>query len=298
MRPTRRTAFISAKETLMNRFLIVGGSGTVGSEIVKWLQKDGHPVRITTRQRTSSGNARAAERAHLDQKTGEGVKEAFEGVDRAFFLSPGGYADQYRMLSPLIQEAKRRKVRKVVLMTAFGANAVETSPLRRAEIELEKSGVPYNIIRPNWFMQNFNTFWVQGIRQEGKISLPAGSAKVSFIDTRDISAVAAKLLTSDGLNNQALDLTGPEAVDHSQVAQAISAATGKKVTYEDIDPGVLRERLLTAGLPEDYADFLLTIFGFLKLGYSAPVTDLVQKVAGRRPIDIRTYAQDHKKDWL
>ena len=46
------------------------------------------------------------------------TSEAFEGVERAFFLSPAGYADQYKNLSPLIQEAKRRGLKKEVLMTA------------------------------------------------------------------------------------------------------------------------------------------------------------------------------------
>src|SRR6185503_14578197 len=105
-------------------------------------------------------------------------------------------ADQYKVLSPLIQEAKRQGLEKVVLMTAMGANAVETAPFRRAEIELEKSGLTYNIVRPNWFFQNFNTFWIQGILNYGKILVPGGNAKTSFIDARDISAVVAKLLTT------------------------------------------------------------------------------------------------------
>jgi uncharacterized protein YbjT (DUF2867 family) len=280
------------------KYLIVGASGTVGSEIVKLLKQQGLQVRATTSKKTSAKTVDGVEKVHLDLATGEGLKEAFEGVDRAFFLSPAGYADQYRILSPLIREAKGRKLQKVVLMSAFGANANETAPLRRAEFELEKSGVPYNIIRPNWFMQNFNTFWVQGIREQGKIMLPAGSAKVSFIDARDISAVAAKLLTSDDFNNRAFDITGPESIDHDEVAKAISSVTGKKVAYQNIAPDEFRKGLVAAGLPQDYADFLVLIFGFLKEGYNARVTNDVQTILGRAPIGIKKYAQDYKQAWL
>jgi uncharacterized protein YbjT (DUF2867 family) len=276
--------------------LVVGASGTVGSELTQQLAAQGYKVLAATSK--NPGQAKnGIEQVHLDLATGLGIDKAFDGVDRAFLLSPPGYADQYKLLAPLIQEAKRRRLKKVVLMTAMGANAVETSPFRRAEIELEKSGVPYNIIRPSWFMQNFNTFWIQGIREQGKIQLPAGAGKASFIDARDIAAVAAALLTSDALNNRDFDLTGPQALDHSDVAQEISKATGRKVVYEEIAPEVLKNGLVSAGLPEDYVDFLIMIFGFLRAGYSAGITDSVERILGRAPGDFRSYAKVYKEAW-
>jgi len=273
--------------------LVVGASGTVGSELVHLLKAEGHRVRLTTSQKPKN-----PEQVHVDLATGEGLSAAFEGVDRAFLLSPPGYADQYAMLSPLIQEAKRRGLKKVVLMTAMGANAVETSPFRRAEIELEKSGLNFTILRPNWFLQNFNTFWVQGIRERRKILLPAGAAKVSFIDARDIAAVAARVLVDARFDRQALDLTGPEAIDHAQVARAIATATGEEVTYAEIAPEDLQKGLLAAGLPADYVSFLLVIFGFLREGYNARVTDGVSRVLGHGPRGLADYAQAYKQAWL
>lgn len=272
--------------------LVVGASGTVGSELVRLLKAEGHEVRATTSQAPKhSGQVR------VNLATGEGLSAAFQGVTKAFFLSPPGFADHHKMLSPLIQEAKRRGLKKVVLMTAMGANAVETSPFRRAEIELEKSGLNFTILRPNWFFQNFNTFWIQGILQQGKILLPAKNAKVSFIDARDISAVAAKALTSDIAQNQALDLTGPEAVNHQAVAKAISEVSGKKVEYQEIKPEELKAGLLGGGVPEDYADFLLLILGFLSQGYSERANGNVREILGRDPIGLKKYAHDHQASW-
>ncbi len=273
--------------------LVVGASGTVGTEMIRLLKEEGYEVRATTSQQPKT-----KEQVHMNLVTGEGIKAAMEGVDRAFFLSPPGYADQYKMLSPLIQEAKRKGLKKVVLMTAMGANAVETSPFRRAEIELEKSGLNYNIIRPNWFLQNFNTFWIQGILAQKKILLPAGTAKVGFIDARDIAAVAAKLVTTDSLNNKDFDLTGPESIDHSQVALALSKATGQNIAYEEIKPEVLKSGLLSAGLPADYVEFLLMIFGFLREGYSAAVNDNVKNITGHVPRNVSQYAADYKQSWM
>lgn len=274
--------------------LIVGASGTVGSELVRLLKADGYQTRAITSQKTKVGPGQV----YANLATGESLSAAFEGVDRAYLLSPPGYADQYKILSPLIQEAKRRGLKKVVLMTAMGANANEASPLRRAEVELEKSGLTYNIIRPNWFMQNFNTFWVQGIREQHVIALPAGTARTSFIDARDISAVAARLLVDDSLSGNAFDLTGPAAVTHAEAAAAISSATGLSVRYQDIEPKVLKDGLLSAGLPADYVDFMILIFGFLKEGYSAGITSSVKDILGREPHSLAQYVQDYKKSWL
>ena len=279
------------------KILIFGSSGIIGSEIVRILTKDGTTVRTTT-SKTPQATKNGVEQVKVDILTGEGLKHAFKGIETAFFLSPGGYADQYRVLSPLIQEAKMNGVKKVVLMTAMGANADANTPLRRAEIELEKSGLAYNIIRPNWFMQNFQTFWIQGIREQGKILLPAGKAKVSFIDTRDISEVAAKLLTSNQFDNKDFDLSGSEALDHDEVARIISGSTGKNISYQEIAPAELKKGLINAGLPADYADFILLILGFLAQGYNAGITPNVQKILGKSPRSFKHYALENKQAWL
>lgn len=272
--------------------LILGASGTVGSEVARQLTSEGHNI-----LRATSKDKLAADQVKLNLATGEGVKEAFSNIDRVFLISPPGYANQYDIISPLIQEAKRKGLKKVVLMTAMGANADENSPFRRAEVELEKSGLNYNIVRPNWFFQNFNTFWIQGINEHRKILLPVGEAKVSFIDARDISAVIAKLLVDDSFNNTDFDITGPSAIDHTEVAKAISSQIGEEVLYQEIQPQQLREGLLAAGLPEDYSDFLLLILGFLKEGYNAGLTDNVEKILGRKPLSLTDYVRDYKEAW-
>jgi uncharacterized protein YbjT (DUF2867 family) len=280
----------------MSRYLVVGASGSVGSLIVRELAAAGHSIRATTHRKEAVGIAGSVETAYLDLATGAGLAAAFEGVDGAFFLAPPGHADQHRLLSPLVAEARRRRLGKVVLMTAMGANAADT-PFRRVEQELQDSGVAYNIIRPNWFMQNFQTFWVQGINGQGRIQLPVGNAKASFIDTRDIAAVAVRLLTSHDLDGRDFDLTGPEALDHAQVAKLISREAGRDIAFEDIDPAVLRQGLLAGGVPPDYTEFLLVILGFLKQGYSERTTDAVQALLGRKPIDFARYARENRAAW-
>jgi len=276
----------------MSRILVIGASGTVGSELVRLLQAQGEAVlKATSRARTAAGQVQ------LDLVSGQGLREAFEGVDRAFLLAPPGHVNQDQLLAPLIDEARAQGLKKLVLMSAMGANADDNAPLRKAEKHLEGAGVPYNIIRPNWFMQNFNTFWFQGILQQGKIQLPVGTAKGSFIDARDIAAVAARLLTSDAFVNRDFDLTGPVALDHDAVAAILSREIGRSITFQDIPPAALLDGLLGAGLPRPYAEFLLLILGFFKAGYSERTTDAVAQILGRAPGSFERYAKDYREVW-
>ena len=281
---------------MTQRYLIIGATGTVGSRIAKELVAQGAKVRAATRRAEAVGTRDGVEWVKADLATGEGVARAFEGVGRAFLLAPPGYADQHKLLSPLVAESARRKLDKVVLMTAMGANAAET-PFLRVERELIASGVAHNIIRPNWFMQNFQTFWVQGINEQGKILLPAGKAKTSFIDARDIAAVAVRLLTTHDQDGLAFDLTGPQALDHDAVARILSEVAGRKIVYEEIEPGTLRQGLLAGGVPADYAEFLIVILGFLAQGYAERTTGEVKRLLGREPIAFEQYARDNRTAW-
>lgn len=277
----------------MSTILVIGANGTVGTHLVGHLADMGHNVR-----RATSRPPEAAGDVHLNLVTRAGLGDAFAGVDAAFLLSPPGHTNQNVLLNPVIDQAVARGVRKIVLMTAMGANADEANPLRQVERHLEQSGLTYNIIRPNWFMQNFHTFWLQPILTEGKILLPVGKAKGSFIDARDIASVAAVLLATPKFDNQAFDLTGGEALDHDEAAALLSAATGRRIVYEEISEEAMLGQLRAAGLPEDYARFLIVILGFFKAGYAEAVTPAVAQITGVQPRRFADYAQDFKDLWL
>lgn len=278
----------------MSKVLVIGARGTVGSEIVKLLSAQGHTVFKATHNEPTD-----PQQVKLDVHTGEGVDAAFAQVERAFLMAPPGDPRQDKLLKPLIAAAQRQGLSKVVLMTAMGADAVESAPMRQAEIALEQSGLNYAIVRPNWFMQNFHTFWLAGILQDQRIALPTGTAKGSFIDARDIAAVASHLLTSDRAEHsqQAFNLTGSESLDHDVVAAHLSQVAGYPIRYEDTEPEIVKAGLLQAGLPEDYSDFLLMILDAFKQGYSAPITSAVKDITGKDPIRFEQYAQDFAAQW-
>ncbi|EPG0606951.1 SDR family oxidoreductase [Vibrio fluvialis] len=272
----------------MNKVLVLGASGHVGQPLVAELLAKGEQVKAASRSGQAFG---AAEGVVFDFADPTTFDAAFDGVDRAYVMLPGGYVESKALLEPVIQAAAERNV-KVVFQSVLGVDADDSIPYRQVEIALENSGVPYVILRPNWFADNFHTYWKAGIDQ-GVIGVPAGDGKSSFIDVRDIASSAAAALTTNRFDNQAFNLTGPEALSYAQAAQKISEALGKPVAYQAMEEGAFCDLLKSVGVPADYAEFLTSIFYPVREGWTAGVSDAVAILTGKAPRSLDEYIADH-----
>ncbi|MBL4285326.1 SDR family oxidoreductase [Vibrio fluvialis] len=272
----------------MNKVLVLGASGHVGQPLVAELLAKGEQVKAASRSGKAFG---AAEGVVFDFADPTTFDAAFDGVDRAYVMLPGGYVESKALLEPVIQAAAERNV-KVVFQSVLGVDADDSIPYRQVEIALENSGVPYVILRPNWFADNFHTYWKAGIDQ-GVIGVPAGEGKSSFIDVRDIASSAAAALTTNRFDNQAFNLTGPEALSYAQAAQKISAALGKPVAYQAMEEGAFCDLLKSVGVPADYAEFLTSIFYPVREGWTAGVSEAVATLTGKAPRSLDEYIADH-----
>jgi uncharacterized protein YbjT (DUF2867 family) len=248
----------------------------------------GEKVKAASRTGEAVPGAKGVRFDYTDETT---IGQAFDGVDRAYVLVPTGYLDVVGLLTPTLKAAVERGV-KVVLQTVIGVDADDNIPYRQLELFLERSGKPFVILRPNWFSDNFHTFWLAGIKH-GVISVPAADGKSSFIDVRDIAAAAAAVLTTDKFDGQAFNLTGPEALSYHDAAKILSRVANRTITYKPIDDEEFVGILTGAGAPEDYARFLASIFHPVREGWTAGVTDAVERLTGKAPRSLEVYAQDH-----
>src|SRR5438552_3646579 len=221
------------RPSMSGQVLVIGATGSVGSELVTLLSRMGERVRAATRE---PGEARsphsAVEFVEFDFDRLQSVAAALHGIDRVFLIARPGDDHADRVALPLIDEMKRRGVRQVVNLSAMGAESRDDFALRKVERYLEDSGVGFTHLRPNFFMQIFSTPpLLLGIRSTGEIKIPAADATLSYIDVRDIAAVAAATLTERGHTGKAYTLTGGQALDHQEIARAISGASGRMVQY-------------------------------------------------------------------
>lgn len=274
---------------MSGRILVLGATGTVGSHVVEQLVARGEPVRAASRHATPVAGAEPVRFDHLDPLTHEA---AFADVDRAYVLVPAGYLGAQDILPPIFDRAASKGV-KVVFQSVFGVDADDSIPYRQAELHLEQSGARWVTLRPNWFMDNFHTYWHEGIVRHHAIAVPAGEGKTSFIDARDIAASAVAALTTDRFDNGAFNLSGPEALSYHEAAAVLSNALGRTVTYRPVDDETFVGIVTGAGVPEDYARFLAAIFHPVRVGWAAAVTGDVEALTGLAPRDLRAYARNN-----
>lgn len=276
---------------MAGKVLVIGATGNIGAPLVAELVRRGQMVKAASRTgRTIAG----AESVVFDLADASSFAAAFEEVDRAYVMVPTGHLGVEGLLKPLIRFAADRKV-KVVLQSVFGVDADDSNPYRQAELFLEETLAPHVILRPNWFADNFHTFWLEGIRGHSVIGVPAGDGKSSFIDVRDIAASAAAALTSDAFVGKAFNLTGPEALDYAEAAKLITSAAGRTITYISTSDEAFIEALVEAGVPRDYAAFLASIFYPVREGWTAAVTEDVKTLTGNEPRSLATYVADHAR---
>lgn len=270
--------------------LVFGAGGNVGRPLAKALLARGEKVRAATR---SGAAVEGAEGVAFDYADPAGLDAALNGVDRAYLLLPAGHVQALALLLPVVKLLAERRI-KVVFQSALGVNADDNIPYRQVELAIERSGTPFVILRPNWFADNFHSYWKAGV-DHGVIAVPAGQGATSFIDARDIAASAAAALTRSDVDGQAFDLTGPEALGYGDAAQLLSDVLGRPVRYEAVSDATFVAQATGAGVPRDYAEFLAAIFHPVREGWTAAVTDAVQRLTGQAPRTLRSYVEDHRQ---
>jgi uncharacterized protein YbjT (DUF2867 family) len=216
----------------MKTILVSGATGNLGQAVIVALRNKGIEVRAGGRD-TQKLNAVGGNTVVFDYANHSTLSAALQDVVGLFLVAPPLDGEAPAKLKPVIDTAKSRGVRHIVFNSALGVDAVEQAPLRVCERYLMGSGVPYTIIRPNFFMENFSTGFLAPMVKTGAIYLAADNAKTSFISVVDIAEVAATVF-AQALTSKEYDLTGPEALDHTQVAATISQVSGKRVAYQPI----------------------------------------------------------------
>lgn len=279
--------------------LVTGATGTVGTALVRELNRRGAAVRGASRDpaRAPQGAGDVAWVA-FDFSAPGTFQAALEGVDRVFLIARPGDDEPARTARPFVGAMAEAGVRRVVTLTAMGAERRDDVSLGHLERLVEEAGFAWTHLRPNWFMQVVAVPpLVHAIAATGRIEVPAGDARISWIDARDVAAVAAVALTEAGHERRAYLLTGGEALHHRDVAEALSAASGREIVYRALDEAEGREAVLAAGLGPRRADRLTAFYRLVRAGACAPISTHVAEVLGRSPTTFESFAEEHRSHW-
>lgn len=282
--------------------LVTGATGNIGSKVVAMLSGQGQKVRGTVRslEKSGTGIISGVEWVEFDLDRPETIANAFHHVEKALIITPF-VPEMVAQGKALVAAAKAAGVKHLVRISALGANPNGPVEVGRWHGQVEEavmqSGIPYTILRPNFFMQNFVNFTAGSIKNAGAFYQPSGDGRVAYIDTRDIAASAVAALTKTGFENQTFDLTGPEAISNSVVADALSRATGRPIQYVDVPEDAARQGMTQSGMPDWMVDAMMDLMAIQKKGWAAAVSPAVKKLTGRDPISFSQFAGDHAEVW-
>jgi len=278
--------------------LVTTPTSKVGSALVSLLLERGMSVRIGAHTVEKARNLFPdVEIVSFDFNDAASVEAALRDVD-GLYLAPPREDFLVEPLLHTVELAQAAGVRRIAFLSAIGVEDIETN-IRQIERGVEASGIDFTHLRINVLLQNYSTMSAEAIRYSGVFVEPVGSEPTSFVDARDVAAVAAAALTEDGHVRQAYTLTGAQAYSRAEVAAAISNATGRDVRYQPLSEEEFRALVKQLGWTDEFIDMMLGFYDLvIRSGQSAVVTDTIERVLGRSPIALAQFVQDYRDVWL
>jgi uncharacterized protein YbjT (DUF2867 family) len=278
--------------------LVTGSTGGIGREVVRELAALGAEFRALVRKNTNADklSAQGVETVLGDFAQPHSIRTALQGIERVFLLSPSSPM-QTDFEGALVDEAKNAGVKHIVKLSVLGANSQSNSALLKwhsqSEQKIKASGIAYTFLRPNSFNQNWVPIYAPSVVADGMIYAPAEDCKISWVDTRDIGAVAARVLTESEHEGNTYEITGPDALSYAQIAEKLSALVGKKVTYISVPDDGAQQAMISSGTPDWYADALVGLYQFYRQGGGAVVTDTVEQITKTKPRSLDAYLEEN-----
>lgn len=278
--------------------LVTGATGTIGGHLVQQLCAAGVPTRALVRSRERADDLRGFD---CDIAIGSyddpaSLPPALRDVERVFLLSPPGEASARQegaLVDALPDGVGVVKLAAIRVDSSWGSHVRLLTGHRAVIARLAEKGVPTTVLAPTFFLQNLLR-QAAGITAEGVLRAGVGDAAVAHVDARDVAAVAAHCLTSDGHEGATYTVTGPEALTYAQVAQRMSAALGREVRHVDTPAEGMRAGMLAAGVPEWVADGLAELDAAYRDGPGDVVSHEVDKATGRPARTLEDFLATHR----
>jgi uncharacterized protein YbjT (DUF2867 family) len=268
---------------MKNKILVIGGNGKTGRKVVERLTKRGEEVRIGSRSASP----------RFDWENSSTWAAALSGMDKVYITYQPDLAvpGSLEAIETLVKEAKRAKIKKLVLLSGKGEREAEL-----CEQVVIHSGIDYTIVRASWFNQNFSESFFLDAIVAGDVALPQSQATVPYVDTDDIADVVVEALLDNKHNGQMYELTGPKLWKFEEVVKEIAKATRREIAFKPISQEEYNKFMEKNNVPADYIWLVNYLFTeVLADNENAIVTNDIEKVLGRKPIAFEQFVRETAK---
>ena len=285
----------------MTKILITGATGNVGTEVIKALQNINNQLDIyagvrnlnESRCKLSTYKVKITAFDFTNSKT---YNTAMNECEILFLLRPPQISKVEKYFRPIIEGCKENGVKHIVFLSVQGVEKSKLIPHYKIEKLIIDSKIPYTFLRPAYFMQNFNTTLHNDLVKKNRIYLPAGKAKFTLIDVRDIGAVAATVLTNISQHiNKTYELTCKEKLTFLEMAKILTDNLGKDIQY--VSPTLIRFFLTkrTEKTPIMFILVMIMLHYLPRFQQEPKITNWVAKIINREPITFEQFVKDNKK---
>jgi len=279
-----------------NVITVIGATGKVGKELLQFLSGAGVHCRAGTRDLKKAINLPYVVWMQADVADKAVLKTLLAGTD-LLYLATGFSENMAEQQGSIIRAAVDAGVQHIVKVSTKSAGEGSTFiiPKLHAQVEelLKKSGVPWTILQPASFMQNWLISLAEMIKQEHKIYDASGDGKVAFIDARDIAEVAFTVLMNPVAHaGKTYILTGGEAISYYDIADAIGKATGTEITYVPETPDEARTRMEAKNMPPWAVKLFLTMAESQRVN-TPVVSAAVEEILSKPARNVYDFAKDY-----
>ena len=269
------------------RIAVTGATGHLGRLVIEGLLKTQPAEDIVALVRDPAKAADLAARgvqvraAAYDDAAA--LKAALTGVDKLLLISGSEVGRRIQQHRNVIDAAKAAGVQHVVYTSAPQATttALILAPEHKATEEyLAGSGVPYTIVRNNWYTENY-VQQIETARHTGAVVAAAGEGRVASASRADYAAGAVAVLLGEGHEGKVYEFSGDHAWNFHELAAAIADIIGKPVTYQPVDAPTLIGILKSVGLDEGTAGFVAALDGNIAAGLLGDASGDLSALLGR-----------------
>jgi uncharacterized protein YbjT (DUF2867 family) len=231
----------------------------------------------------------------------ETLKKAMDGIDKLYLLNAVAPDELTQGLIPL-NIAKRLGLKHVVYHSVYMADTFPDVPHFASKVAIETaikaSGLPFTIIRPNYFMQN-DASVKPVLNGPGIYPMPLGLAGISVVDIRDIAEASAIALTSKGHAGVTYNCNGPDLISGPVAADLWSKALGKPIKYPGEDMDAFEAQMRQKAPSWSAFDIRMMLQGYLERGFQAGPDDVptLTRLLGHAPRTYADFVTETAKAW-
>ncbi len=284
------------------KILVTGGTGKVGSELVKELVKRGAEIRALVRKKeTGNKIPDGVEMVEGDLLDPISVERALDGVDKLYLLN-AVVPDELTQGLIAYDLARKHGIRHILYHSVFRVEHFKDVPHFASKLAIESAlrefDVPFTIIRPNYFFQNDQSL-KDPLMKAGVYPMPLGPTGISAVDVRDIAEASAIALTATGHEGKTYNLNGPETLSGSKAAQIWTQLLGKEVRYPGENMDDFEEQMRGKAPSWSAFDIRMMFQGYLERGFVAEAEDVAALTAllGHAPRRYEDFARETLSMW-